>query len=304
MPLVWQLSVTHFANKTILRGVLIDEMPFRFNSKSGKLRNLVIILRSYFARSVANEEISIVINGDHIRAKTDTKGAFSISYDSVINGEINIYYGNDSTPLEIAQRYPVVFPETSGKYEVISDIDDTIMVSYTADFFKRVGTVAFISPYRRKTINYTKDLFKEFEDQQSRFFYVSKSEGNLFGMITTFIDHNGFPKGEIFLTPYLKLSQLLTSKKSKKFKEQRINAIMENSNKQFILVGDDSQLDMDTYTSLAEKHSNRISRIFIRQTKKRRSKLQLQKWNMLQSTGVRSTYFNNDEQFDKTILLS
>jgi len=188
--------------------------------------------------------------------------------------------------------------ETAGTYDVISDIDDTIMVSYTADFYKRISTVAFNNPKRRKSILYTYQLLKTLEEQGSRMFYVSKSESNLFGMISSFISHHNFPKGDIFLTPYLRFNQLFRSKDTR-YKEDTINFIITNSSKNFILIGDDSQMDMDAYAHTVSKFPDRIFRIYIRQTKKNRSRVQLQKWQDLKATGVNVTYFDKSDVFDK-----
>jgi phosphatidate phosphatase APP1 len=214
-----------------------------------------------------------------------------------------IYTNEYQQPLEFVQHYPVIFSDTSGPYDVISDIDDTIMVSYTADFLKRITTVAFNSAQRRRTISYTYHLFKALEKQDSRMFYVSKSESNLFGMISTFLIYHKLPKGDIFLTPYLKFNQLFSSKKGKSYKEETISFIIKNSSKKFILVGDDSQKDMNAYTTVAMGFPDRIYKIYIRQTKRLRSKRQLEKWQELKSTGANIIYFNKNDVFDEISLI-
>ena len=292
MPLVWQLSATHFSTKTLLHGVIVKDIPITFHSNSGGLKNLIKLLRSYFVRLFRNKEIIIEADQRKIKTTTDSNGEFWHVVDFLVMDKVLIYTDEKQEPLKMVQHYPVIFSENKGPYEVISDIDDTIMVSYTADFIKRITTVAFKSPQKRRTIDYSSKLLWDLEKQDSRMFYVSKSESNLFGMISTFLLHNQLPKGDIFLTPYLKFNQLFISKKSKSFKEETISFIIKNSSKKIILIGDDSQKDMDAYTNMVRKFPDRIFRIYIRQTKTLRSKRQLKNWEDLTATGADITYFN------------
>jgi len=304
MPLIWQLSATHFNTKTLLHGVLVKDLPPLYKTNSASIKNLIRLLRSYFVTLFNYEEIIIEVDGRKIKTVTDEHGAFSLELDFLVADSISIYTTDDKQQFEAVQQYPVIFPESAGPYEVVSDIDDTIIVSYSADFFKRITTVALKSPFKRHTIDFTQHLFKCFEEQQSRVFYVSKSESNLFGMISSFLNYHHLPKGDIFLTPYLKFSQLFSQKKGKTYKEERISYIIANSTKKVILVGDDSQKDMEAYATIFKKFPERIFKIFIRQTKSSRSQSQIQKWQELISSGVNITYFTNSDVFNIKSLIN
>ncbi len=304
MPLIWQLSATHFNTKTLLHGVLVKDKPPLYMTNSGSIKNLFSLLRSYFVTLFNNEEIIIEVDGRKINATTDEHGSFSLELDFLVEDSISIYSKGDKNQFEAVQQYPVIFPESAGPYEVVSDIDDTIMVSYSADFFKRITTVAFTSPIKRNTIDYTHNLFKALQYEKSRIFYVSKSESNLFGMISSFLNHHELPKGDIFLTPYLSFAQLFRQKKGKSYKEERISYIIANSSKNIILVGDDSQKDMEVYATIFNKFPERILNIYIRQTKSSRSESQLKKWQELISIGANITYFKNKDVFDNKSLIN
>ena len=105
-----------------------------------------------------------------------------------------------------------------------------------------MSTLLFVSPNKRKPINFTKEILNKIDTKKGRVFYVSKSEGNLFVMLTKFIINNNLPAGHLTLTPYIRFNQLLRPKKGKDFKEQMIRLIMDNSpEKKFILMSDDTQ---------------------------------------------------------------
>ncbi len=155
------------------------------------------------------------------------------------------------------------------------------------------------TPNKRKNIDFTKELFKGFKKLDARVFYVSKSEYNLFGMLTSFIEYNKLPKGQLILTPYLKFSQLLNPKKNRNFKTNHIRFIIENLlTNGFVLIGDDSQRDMEIYLEIARKFPERILKIYIRQTKKKILFHQKQMWEKLKSTGIPVKYFKADSDVD------
>lgn len=106
------------------------------------------------------------------------------------------------------------------------------------------------------------------------------------------------PRGPLLLTPFLNFLQLIGSKKNRDFKLITIETLIKNSkNEQFILVGDDSQRDMEIYTVIATKYEMFISNIYIRQTKKTISDKQKTDWKALQETDVKSYYFKQNEVF-------
>ena len=300
MPVVWQIAALHLTNKrTLFSGVLLSYVPYSFNNKTSGFRNLIKVIKSYFISVYANKEISITSNGKTIITNTDKYGSFQIITEFQYNGEIVINIAEHDQPLRVLQTYPITFQNTNSSFDVISDIDDTIIVSYTADFFKRIGTLALTPPLKRKVIGFSQRMFDEFKKQDARMFYVSKSESNLFGMLSSFILHNNLPKGNLFLTPYLNFGQLLFTKKKKDFKTERIRFFIENSeSKKYVLFGDDSQRDMDIYTKVAREFPDKILKIYIRQTKNKVSHYQKKMLERLKSSNVPVKYFKTDTKID------
>jgi phosphatidate phosphatase APP1 len=295
MAIVWQLSIKHNQHGSSIRGVILADSPGLYRRKRGGILNMIRVIRSYFIKPVAREEISIRVADSIFTTITDQRGEFTVSIDAKVETIDSISINQET--LGFAFDYPVLFPENEGKYEVISDIDDTIMISYTADTLKRVSTLLFTDPLKRSRIEYTHQLAQYLTEIGSRINYVSKSESNLFGLITAFIRFNGFPQGDIFLTPYLGFREVLSSNKKASFKEDTIGKIIENSTKPFILIGDDSQRDMDVYANIAENFKERIFRVFIRQTKNK-MKPQARKFlTRLNATGVDLVVFMNGDVF-------
>lgn len=299
IPIVWQISALHLDKKILLSGVILRDAPFAYDKQIGNFRNLVKVFKSYFIDVYGNKEIIITANNKTINTNTDKYGSFTVVVDLLHIGELIIKTANNDKPLKILQAYPIIFKNTKSLFDVISDIDDTIIVSYTADFFKRIGALAFTPPKKRKTVDFTQKLFKEFEKHDTRVFYVSKSESNLFAMLTSFIKHNKLPSGNLILTPYLKFRQLFNPKKGRDYKLNNIWFILKNTRtKKFVLFGDDSQKDMEVYTEIALEFPERILKIYIRQTKRKVLPYQKRMLENLELTGIPIVYFNDHTNMD------
>jgi phosphatidate phosphatase APP1 len=297
MSIVWQVSAIHLEDKTLITGVILKHTPFTNNRETGRIKNFFKVAGSYYVPVLSDKQISIAVDGKIFKTETDSHGGFSIVTDFLISDIPDIKTIDDEKSLEIVQRYPVIFRNTDGEFDVISDIDDTIMVSKTGKMLKRMGILAFISPHKRKIIPYTHELFKIFEKEHARVTYVSKSESNFFAMISTFIEHNDLPEGSLILTSYLKLTQLLNPNKGQNYKLDNIRFIIKNSgNKSYVLLGDDSQRDMEIYTNIIEEFPDRIIKVYIRQTGDKIRKRQKEMWEKLKQTGISVNYFDNDDE--------
>lgn len=298
MAFILCLSAIQFENKTDISGVILKRSPYLPSTSTGWLGNAWMIISSYFNTTLSNREIFITIDKQVVKSTTNNKGNFSVTIDSIIEKEITIHLTDKKDKLPIQQNYPVLFKENSSNFMVISDIDETIMVSHTKTIVKRFFVTLFNTARQRKVIPFTEQLYKFLSRESTRFFYVSKSEINLSPIISNFIRHNKLPEGPLLLTPYLNLSKLLSTKKDKDFKLKKIKYIIKNSpNKKLVLIGDDTQQDMQIYTEIAHQYKSLISNIYIRRTRKSISEMQNQNWQALKATGVPVYYFKHDESF-------
>ncbi|MFD1292345.1 phosphatase domain-containing protein [Lutibacter holmesii] len=298
MAIVWHLSAIQFSQKTVVSGVLLSHHKFRARQTDSWFSNARQVIGSYFKNTCRNKEILVTNKRHTLKTTTNKNGSFSVTFNFKVEGEIFIHFTDKTSVLSTLQSYPILFKDPPSGLNVISDIDETIMVSYTNTLVKRFFTTLFKTSEKRGVISFTKDLFDSLKDQNPRFFYVSKSENNLFKIISNFIQFNNLPKGPLLLTPFLNFSQLVGSKKNRDFKLNTIETLIENSkNEQFILVGDDSQRDMEIYTVIAKKYKMLISNVYIRQTKKTISDKQKTDWKALQETGVKTYYFKRNEVY-------
>lgn len=298
-PIVWQLSVLELDGKTLITGVIINSLPFAHDKQIGYFKNFIKSLSSFFIKVHAHKQVEILLGNNALQTKTNKYGSFKfICNYQFQNDDVNII-SDDREKLDIVQSYPIIFSKTSSKIDVISDVDDTIIISYTKNIFKRLRSILFTPPRHRRPIGFTQNLLNVFDKKNARVHYISKSESNLFAMLTSIIQLNNLPNGNLILTSYLKFRQLFNPKKGRDYKLNQISFIIKNTkDKSYILIGDDTQKDMETYAKIVNKYPDKILKVYIRQTKTKVHKYQKTMLDNLKDTGVDHLYFNDESDLD------
>lgn len=295
MAFIWKISIVEFKNKSIINGVILNGSPSIRYKKIGSFNNFVNVISSYYRTPYSYGKLHLLSGGEEYKLSTDYRGGFNFEIDHKIDENFEVFIEGQSQPLIFNQTYPVFFKESETPLCIISDVDDTILVSHTANIWKRINTLLFVSPHKRKNINFTQQLLNKVSDKNGRIFYVSKSEANLYAIITSFIKNSNLPIGYLMLTPYLRFMQLFNPKKGKDYKKNMIELIIQNSqDKRFILMGDDTQQDIAVYTNIAELYPDRILKIYIRKTLKNITGNKRNQLNKLLGLTVSTLYFNNE----------
>lgn len=168
----------------------------------------------------------------------------------------------------------ILVPAKNRAYGVISDVDDTILQTFTTSRLrlKMIYATFFLSPYKRLPMEGIQEIYQEFEKGVSGqkahpIFYVSNSPWNIYDSIYTFLKIKKFPKGPIFLRDYG--AHMLKKKKEEDIHKLRtIRHIMEMyPNLPFLMLGDTAAEDADFYLKFADEFPDRVKAIYIRNTK-------------------------------------
>ncbi|KXX67146.1 phosphatase domain-containing protein [Flammeovirga sp. SJP92] len=158
------------------------------------------------------------------------------------------------------------------KYMVISDIDDTVLITHATSFLKRIPQTIVKHAFKRKEVKAMSKFYNEMKAQGASFFYVSNSEMNLFWIIKLFLSTREFPKGPIYLRYHKNWKDFISNRKNigiglqkSQHKIDRISYLIDKFPKsKFLLIGDSGQRDPYTYKFIAEKFPDNISGIMIR----------------------------------------
>jgi phosphatidate phosphatase APP1 len=154
---------------------------------------------------------------------------------------------------------------------IVSDIDDTVLVSHSTQLFRKLRLMLFHNALTRTPFEGVSSFYKALEKGKDTtdnpFFYVSSSEWNLYDLLENFFDHNDIPKGVLQLR---KLENSIykfwkSGQGSHEHKYEKIKFLLEfYKSQQFILIGDSGQKDPEIYLRLANDFPGRIGSIYIR----------------------------------------
>jgi phosphatidate phosphatase APP1 len=300
MAFLWHLTALELKDKVLVTGTALKNQTHIDKSPSSILGNAWNVLSSYRKKTYKRKEILIETQNQNYSIVTSKKGYF-FEILPLKNVEDFKIYDENHNQLFIHQTHPHYFRDLPTSVEVISDIDDTVIHSHTASALKRIFTILFRRPKRRKKVLFSNSILDFFDENKFRIAYLSKSESNLFGLITAIFRYNEIPVGPLFLTPYLKFKSLFQPKKGEHKLDFLHQIILNLPEKQFVLIGDDTQKDMDIYREIVNTYKDQITKVYIRQTSFYVDETQKEKWKALQQTGVDCMYFQDDDDSDLEI---
>ncbi len=241
--------------------------------------NTMALIRLFIVKPIPNAKVTITFQGETLEQATESDGFFRFQWSPysmpspgwhnveviLAEGIVKKYHGTISGKGEI-------FVPHVNQYAIISDIDDTFLISYSSNLRKRLFVLLTENAYSRKAFD---GVVKHYQalanagtqvDEPNPFFYVSSSEWNLYDYIREFAKKNELPKGIYLLNTMKRLSQAWKTGQSKHgTKFIRISRILQAFPAQeFILLGDDSQQDPVIYASIVEHFPGQIKAVYLR----------------------------------------
>ena len=150
---------------------------------------------------------------------------------------------------------------------IISDVDDTIMVTDAPVLWRAAFNVLLLNPRKRVPVPGMAVLYTRINElfPEAPFFYLSTSPWNVESSIRHFIEDHGYPEGPLLLRdldPRPKTFIPSGVQHKLEFAEQ---LMLDFPQMKFILLGDDGQKDPTTYATIAERYPGRVIAIGIRQ---------------------------------------
>jgi phosphatidate phosphatase APP1 len=239
--------------------------------------NLIDMLRQFMIRPIPHAQVQVM--GTPTVVTTDADGFFRFDWQPEFPlspgwhpVQINLVTTSE-TGQPVASGMGEVFVPHSTQYGIISDIDDTFLVSHSSTKLKRLGVLLFRNAHGRRPFAGVVAHYQALSqagttpDQPNPFFYVSSSEWNLYDYLLAFLGKHDLPTGVLMLSQLKQFSQLRSTGQNKHFtKLDRIARILAAyPQHQFILLGDDTQADPDIYANVVKHHAAQIRCVYLRQ---------------------------------------
>lgn len=281
------------------------KVDYDFQDKNFK--NASSIIGMYRMKTWANADIYLKHNQKTIHTKTLFDGYFKfcipLDQDDYgwVDYEVSLVYENET----IAAKESYIRPKVD-HLGIISDIDDTFLVSYTMNPLRKLYHLLFRNVNRRKifedvTVHYQalSQSGRGNKEELNIFFYVSSSEWNLYRFIVKFTEIHQLPKAVLLLKD-IKTSLtnfFWTGRGSHNHKFEKIKHILEfYPNLKYILIGDDSQEDPYLYESISKIFPLTVQAVYIRQTAKHKKEKVIKVLQNLESLSVEVCYFKKSKE--------
>lgn len=291
-------------NKLTVFGHVFRLSPFpRRHYRQSFLRNTLALLRLFLIKPFAGVPVRLEWKGKVYETKTDTDGFFKFEW-------------HDAEPFErgwlpvkitaVAHNRTIgsvgrVYIAHSTQFVIVSDIDDTFLISHSANLRKRLWVLFSQNARTRKpfegVVRHYQLLAKSHTTPEAPnpFFYVSSSEWNLYEYILEFASVNRIPPGVFMLSQLKIFSQLLkTGQNNHGTKFTRIVRVLQAfPNQRVILLGDSSQQDPYIYESLVKHFPKQIHAVYIRDVFQRNYEKVREVLNKIEATGVPCLLFKH-----------
>ncbi len=254
--------------------------------------NLADMVHRFASREVAGATLRAALGAETVIGTTDREGYFALDLkppQPLPSGwqlvELQAPGGrsaNKATSVPDAvggatTTAEVLIPPSNANFGVISDVDDTIVLTHASKMLKMARMVLLNNARSRLPFPGVAAFYRALQEGytgaqnpiNNPIFYVSSSAWNLYDLLVDFMAHNSIPSGPLLLADYgiSRGSFPFTSHDAHKLAQ--IKRIMSTyPDLPFILIGDSGQRDPAIYRQVATEMPGRVLAIYIRSVEK------------------------------------
>lgn len=286
LPILLSFHGLSHLNRNLVFGQLtytpISDLSFKDYNRIKTFRTL---FRLYHTKPFINQQLRLIFDMGEIKATTNRYGAFYEKpvgdFRNAILQKVILASGEEAKVYD--GLYDKIIRDFPSQTIVVSDIDDTLLHSFISRKLKKIRTMMFTTMEKRKAVDHMQELINQLAVGGASPVYLSNSEQNLYPMIYRFLEHNNFPDGPLFLKQLRSITDLLFNIKFPVKNTHKISTLEDLlslfPDKQFVLMGDNTQHDLQIYLSVVEKFGDRIRSIVIRKVgEKPADKVLIEKW--------------------------
>jgi phosphatidate phosphatase APP1 len=244
--------------------------------------NMLAMFKRYVSDEISGVRIKVTFRGQSDVVETDELGLFHCFFKLRDNLTPGLYFENVYYELldevvvnqgEIKATGRVLVVSGKAPLGVISDIDDTIMVSHSTDTLKKLKLMLFKNAHTRVPFEGVAAFYRALQKGRAGqegpkpVFYVSSSEWNLYDLLVDFFEFRGIPAGPLLLQ---ELEHSIfhfwkSGNGNHEHKQEKIRFLFSFfPNLDFVLIGDSGQRDPDIYLQAAIEHPGRVKAVYIR----------------------------------------
>ena len=159
----------------------------------------------------------------------------------------------------------VVRPGPEARVGVISDVDDTVLVTEATSMIKMMRLTLLGSSESRVAFPGVGAFYRALAGGANPLFYVSSSPWNLYEFLVDFMRLNGLPEGPLLLRDLGIDEDKLGAGTHGGHKLDAIRSVLDrHAHLDFVLIGDSGQHDPEIYETIAGEYPGRVRAIYVR----------------------------------------
>lgn len=286
----------------------VFKRTYDYDFQKKNLKNARSIINQFRIKTLDNFDIYLKCGHQEIHTKTLDDGYFKFCIPletetsfGWMEYEVTIKDENET----ITEKGSFIRPH-KGKLGIISDIDDTFLISHTQNFFKKIYILLFKNVNDRKVFT---DVVPHYQalssagrnnkEEENAFFYVSSSEWNLYRFIVKFTKIHNLPRAVILLKDIKRgiTDFFMSGRGNHDHKFDKIKHVLEfYPNLKYVLLGDDSQHDPILYERICKIFPVTVKAVYIRQTGKHQKEATKKIMKNLEALEVSVCYYKNSSE--------
>lgn len=246
--------------------------------KKNPLRNILATIRRYAGSSIVDAKVEVSYQDQVQEVVSDGEGIFEATFQNITELITNkervtfkLQAENGLVPEKEVSRVKVLRFPSDYPLGIISDIDDTILISHATQIGKKFWLSISKNAYTRRPFPGVSELYRILSNEgKNPVFYVSSSDWGLNDLIKDFLQYRGIPLGPLLLKDlHVNLRNIWKSGGgSHAHKSEKLQLILNLfPGMKFILIGDSGQHDPEIYATLIKRNPGRILIVYIRQIK-------------------------------------
>ncbi|MFK8079944.1 MAG: App1 family protein [Granulosicoccus sp.] len=253
----------------LLRGRVLEYPQKPADDAESIWRNLQDSYRRFETDEIPDITVCLTVGDQRYHVQTDDEGYFLFEFPKPPEHTGHRLSVSLSLPDHPEQHDDtagyIFFAPSAAAFGVISDIDDTVLVTQATSMIKMMRLTLLESSESRVPFSGVATFYKALHDATNPFFYVSSSPWNLFEFLDDFMHLNDITTGPLLLRDFGIDKTKLVAGPHKRHKLAQIRTVLEfYPDLRFILIGDSGQHDPEIYSLVVEEFPDRILCIYIR----------------------------------------
>lgn len=264
---------------TLKGKVLEDKGLAQPEDSHNKWQNAKAMYKRYTSNETPRVQLRVSFHGYSSLVETDREGYFTVK----MKNRQPFTHGNEwqHVKIELLDRViknqglvhtkgEVLISGENNRLGIISDVDDTILISRATSLYKKLRLMLFKNARTRLPFEGVAAFYRALyngtvPNQINPIFYVSSSSWKLYDLLCEFCYVQGIPKGPFLLRDSRMDEFKFKTSLHKGHKMKQVKKIMDMyPYKEFIMIGDSGQKDPEIYVDVARTYPGRVKTIYIR----------------------------------------